>query len=585
MRSCTASRILLSFAALRILKSSSNRRARSATQRWQSPTSVPSPVSCGPTWRSKKSLPLEKPTAGRPRWVLADRSVAEPLKLLIGAEFRLECGLRFVVLVIDRRGYGRLCRLITRGRRAATKGEYSLTRADVEECGLEQCFVLWLPGAQPREEEAAGLPRVSRGCVSRSSCFARAPIASASPPWRLSAAGSAYVCVASGDVHMHTRARRRLQDAVTSIRLGVPVAEAGWHLVSQRRALSARARAAREALSGRVARGDRGDRGTSVISHSMSCVTNIPTSWCRQVRRRPAICASSRKRVRCWRWPRGRARERACRHREGAGADRRAVATRLFFSPYMTSSSSRAARTFSARAGGRPRTRSSAYCLGVTAVDPKRGAVLLFERFISKERSEPPDIDIDFEHDRREEVIQHIYEKYSRERAAIAATVIMYRPRSALRDLGKVFGLTPEESGNLAKVMQWWDGGETMPERLREAGFDPDNPTAGAAVATGARAGELPGLSPASIPTRRRVRDLGGAARGARACRERLHGRPYGGAMGQGRSERPGVAEGRCARARHVVGIAAGVRPGEHLSRHAATPSAHCPPKTPRSTR
>ena len=114
---------------------------------------------------------------------------------------------------------------------------------------------------------------------------------------------------------------------------------------------------------------------------------------------------------------------------------------------------------------------------GVTAVDPKRGAVLLFERFISKERSEPPDIDIDFEHDRREEVIQYIYEKYGRERAAIAATVIMYRPRSALRDLGKVFGLTPEESGNLAGVMQWWDGGDTMPERLREAGFDPDNPT------------------------------------------------------------------------------------------------------------
>ena len=110
-------------------------------------------------------------------------------------------------------------------------------------------------------------------------------------------------------------------------------------------------------------------------------------------------------------------------------------------------------------------------------IDPKRSAVLLFERFISKERSEPPDIDIDFEHDRREEVIQHIYKKYSRERAAIAATVIMYRPRSALRDMGKVFGLPPEESGNLAGVMQWWDGGDTMPERLREAGFDPDNPT------------------------------------------------------------------------------------------------------------
>ncbi len=81
------------------------------------------------------------------------------------------------------------------------------------------------------------------------------------------------------------------------------------------------------------------------------------------------------------------------------------------------------------------------YCLGVTSVDPQRGAALLFERFISRERNEPPDIDIDFEHERREEVLQYVYDKYGRERAALAATVIMYRPRSALRDLGKAFGL------------------------------------------------------------------------------------------------------------------------------------------------
>ena len=81
------------------------------------------------------------------------------------------------------------------------------------------------------------------------------------------------------------------------------------------------------------------------------------------------------------------------------------------------------------------------YCLGVTSVDPQRGAALLFERFISRERNEPPDIDIDFEHERREEVLQYVYDKYGRERAALAATVITYRPRSALRDLGKAFGL------------------------------------------------------------------------------------------------------------------------------------------------
>src|ERR1700761_9076846 len=81
----------------------------------------------------------------------------KPLKLIIGSEFRLDCGLRFVALAIDRQGYARLCRLITRGRRAATKGEYFLTRADLEENGLAQCFILWLPGAHPREEEARWL--------------------------------------------------------------------------------------------------------------------------------------------------------------------------------------------------------------------------------------------------------------------------------------------------------------------------------------------------------------------------------------------------------------------------------------------
>jgi len=100
---------------------------------------------------------------------------------------------------------------------------------------------------------------------------------------------------------------------------------------------------------------------------------------------------------------------------------------------------------------------------------------LLIERFISRERQEPPDIDIDFEHERREEVIQYVYRKYGRERAALAATVIMYRPRSALRDLGKVFGLDPAQIGQLSQLVQWWDPG-IEPERVREAGFDPQAP-------------------------------------------------------------------------------------------------------------
>jgi error-prone DNA polymerase len=115
------------------------------------------------------------------------------------------------------------------------------------------------------------------------------------------------------------------------------------------------------------------------------------------------------------------------------------------------------------------------FCLGVTSVDPAHQEVL-FERFISRERNEPPDIDVDFEHERREEVIQYVYEKYGRHRAALAATLITYQPRSALRDAGKALGLDALQVERLARTMHWWDGHRIADERIREAGFDPANP-------------------------------------------------------------------------------------------------------------
>ncbi|HYS13322.1 MAG TPA: error-prone DNA polymerase, partial [Burkholderiaceae bacterium] len=115
------------------------------------------------------------------------------------------------------------------------------------------------------------------------------------------------------------------------------------------------------------------------------------------------------------------------------------------------------------------------YCLGITEVDPARGAVL-FERFISKERNEPPDIDVDFEHQRREEVMQYIYAKYGRQRAALTAALHTYRPRGAVRDIGKALGLSLDQVDKLAKTMAWWDGRKIRSERLLEAGFDPANP-------------------------------------------------------------------------------------------------------------
>ena len=400
------------------------------------------------------------------------------LKLIIGAEFRLQCGLRFVALAIDRYGYGRLCRFITRGRRSASKGEYSLTRADVEELGLEQCFILWLPDRRaPDASQASWLAeRFSRERL-RIAVELLCEGADREQLATLQGIGRKLQLrlLASGDVHMHSRARRKLQDAVTSIRLGVPVAEAGWNLYPNgERYLREPARLVKLYPPELLAETDVVARECHFsldelryeYPHELVPEGHTPTSYLRKLTEEGAQR----------RWPDG------VPEKEKVEIDKElALIAELRYEAFFLTVEDivRFARGEGILCQGRGSAANSrvCYCLGVSAVDPERGAVLLFERFISKERNEPPDIDIDFEHNRREEVIQYLYRKYGRERAALAATVIMYRSRSALRDLGKVFGLTPEESGNLAKVMQWWDGGEAMPERLREAGFDPDNPT------------------------------------------------------------------------------------------------------------
>ena len=137
----------------------------------------------------------------------------------------------------------------------------------------------------------------------------------------------------------------------------------------------------------------------------------------------------------------------------------------------------RHARSLGILCQGRGSAANSAvcFCLGITEVDPARMS-LLFERFISRERNEPPDIDVDFEHERREEAIQYVYGKYGRHRAALTATVISYRPCSALRDVAKALGLDPLQVNALARSMQWWDGSQISEDRVRDVGLDPASP-------------------------------------------------------------------------------------------------------------
>ena len=392
------------------------------------------------------------------------------LKLIIGAEFRLSCGLKFVALAIDRSGYGQLCRLITRGRRATVKGRYTLTRADVQELGPEQCFILWIPAGRARPDElrwlAARFPgRVRIAVELLREGRDRARLAT------LSRLGAEYGIglIACGDVHMHVRERRRLQDALTAIRLNEPIARLGTRLYANgERYLHERARLRRlyppELLAATVELAESChfslDELRYEYPHELVPPGETPASYLRRLTEEGAR----------WRWPDG------VPPAERAGIEHElALIEELHYEPYFLTVQDVVA--YARRQGILCQGRGSAansrvcYCLGVTSVDPQRGASLLFERFISRERNEPPDIDIDFEHERREEVLQYVYDKYGRHRAALAATVIMYRPRSALRDLGKVFGLTPQQCGALAKVMQWWDGSASIPERVREAGF------------------------------------------------------------------------------------------------------------------
>ena len=415
------------------------------------------------------------------------------IKLLVGAEFRLECGLKLVAIAIDRHGYGRLCRLISRGRRAARKGHYSLTRQDLIESGLEHCFVLWVPSDPPQKEQAQWL-RHQFGTKVRIAVELLRAGADKQQLQTLQALGSELQIplVASSDVHMHSRDRRRLQDAVTAIRLNIPIAEAGWQLYPNgERHLRERERLARlyppDLLAESVAIANACTFSLEELRYEYPREL-VPEGYTPTTYLRKLVEEGIR-----WRWP------------DGAPAGTLATIEKelnliadLRYEPYFLTVQDIVAyaRSQNILCQGRGSAANSlvCYCLGVSSVGPEREAALLFERFISRERGEPPDIDIDFEHDRREEVIQYIYRKYGRERAAIAATVIMYRPRSALRDMAKVFGLDPEQGGRLSQVMQWWDGTEALPDRVRDAGFDISDPVLNNIVTLARQLVEFPGF-------------------------------------------------------------------------------------------
>ncbi|MCC7215811.1 MAG: error-prone DNA polymerase [Burkholderiales bacterium] len=424
------------------------------------------------------------------------------LPLVIGSEFTLADGLQLALYATDRATYGDLAQLVTRGRRNAAKGTYALTRDDVAALA-PRCLALWFPpAAQSRKTEPGSVSGSARprnretvktepGSVFTADArwfadvfpgrawiaaqlFARAGDRARLDALHALSRASGLPLVAAGDVHMHVRARRALQDTLTAIRLRTPLAACGHALFANgERHLRSRARLATvypRALT---------DATLDVVARCAFSLDELRYEYPEELVPAGATPASHLRAL----------VEAGLVRRYGAGAvpaDVRelvehelALIAELEYEPYFLTVEDIVAfaRTQGILCQGRGSAANSAVCyaLGITEVDPARMS-MLFERFISRERNEPPDIDVDFEHQRREEVMQYVYGKYGRDRAALAATLITYRPKSAIRDVGRALGLDLAQVDRLAGVFAWWDGRRVEPARIREAGFDPEHP-------------------------------------------------------------------------------------------------------------
>ena len=396
---------------------------------------------------------------------------------------------QLLLLAQTRRGYGNLAQWISVARRRAPKGRYLAHASDLEGrvphapflAGLPGCFAILLPQpGQPFEALFAQAMWLKTWFGSDRAAIAIALLGRPHDAQRLAqlprvAALTGLPLVACGDVLMHARSRKPLQDALTATRLGCTVANAGLALAPNAEAhLRSRQRLARLYAPAWLA---------ASVAIAASCSFSLaelryeypdeivpaghtPTSWLH------ALTEAGAQR----RYPGGvpdSVRQTI--------AHELALIVQLKFEPYFLTVADivqwALGQGILCQGRGSAANSVVCFCLGVTEVDPTREHMtLLFGRFISVERNEPPDIDIDFEHQRREEVIQYIYRKYGRHRAALTGVMISYRPRSALRDIGRALGIDLDRIDAVSKGQQWWDGRSIAPERLAEQGFDPASP-------------------------------------------------------------------------------------------------------------
>ncbi|TMJ64844.1 MAG: error-prone DNA polymerase [Alphaproteobacteria bacterium] len=393
------------------------------------------------------------------------------IRLVVGCRLDLRDGASLLAYPTDRAAYGRLTRLLTLGKRRAPKGECHLDYADVVAHGEGQIVVILSPEIAARvamdfrDHAYLAVHHLYRGDDIRRLA-------------RLAALGEAagLPLVAVNDVLYHLPERRPLQDVLTCIREGCTIREAGYRLSAN---AERHLKGAQEMA--RLFRGHEGavERSLEIVERCRFSLDELRYEYPEEM------------------IPDGRPPQQYLEELTWEGAEDRfpqgitdkvrgliehelQLIERLDYGRYFLTVHDivRFARRRGILCQGRGSAANSVvcYCLGITAVDPARIDVL-FERFISAARNEPPDIDVDFEHERREEVIQYVYEKYGRDRAGLSATVICYRSRSAIREVGKALGLSVDVVASLAGIVWGWSNDPIADQRVREAGLDPTDRT------------------------------------------------------------------------------------------------------------
>jgi error-prone DNA polymerase len=408
------------------------------------------------------------------------------LKLLVGSQFRVDWGIAssddttpfdLTVLACNLNGYGNLCQFITKLRRSAPKGSYHLDISNLSGDELADCVVLASP---KRMAEPAQLATVAQWLLDQfiGRCWFGVDLLRilTDEMWlhrlREVSAFSAIPLVAAGDVHFHVRSRKPLQDVLTATRVGKPLTECGLELQpNSERHLRTRLRLAQtypeELLAETLNVAARCDFSLDELRYQypdeVVPAGETPASYLRRI----TYEGGGR------RWPQGMPAkvQSQIEHELALIGD---LQYEHYFLTVADIVAFARSRHILCQGRGSAANSVICYCIGVTEVDPARMS-MLFERFISKDRNEPPDIDIDFEHERREEVLQYLYTKYGRDRAALTGVVISYRPKSAIRDVGKALGFALDTVDALAKAHVWWDGNEVQKDRFEELGLSIDD--------------------------------------------------------------------------------------------------------------